>query len=74
MTRSYRYDQSIGAELLRSGIFGEIMNRDCYLLLLQMLHFSDDHASNSDRLRKIHKIIDELRKSFGNLFYPYQIL
>jgi len=61
-------------KLLRSDIFGEIMSRDRYLLLLQMLHFSDDHAYSSDRLRKIRKMIDELRRSFGNSFYPYRIL
>lgn len=58
-------------KLLRSDIFGEVISRDRYLLLLQMLHFSDDHVSNSDRLHKIHKIIDELRGTFCKFFYPY---
>lgn len=61
-------------KLLRSDIFSKIISRDRYLLLLQMLHFSDDNAFNSDPLRKIRNIIDKLRGTFANAFYPYRNL
>lgn len=61
-------------KLLRSDIFSDIMSRDQYFLLLQMLYFSDDQISSSDRLCKIRKIIDKLRAAFSNFFYPYSNL
>lgn len=61
-------------ELLRSDIFCKIMSRDRYKQLLKTLHFADDHECNSDRLWKIREIINRLRKSFANAFYPYQNL
>lgn len=48
-------------KLLRSDIFGKVISRDYYLLLLQMLYFIDNHVSNFDCLHKICKIIDELQ-------------
>ncbi|XP_017790882.1 PREDICTED: piggyBac transposable element-derived protein 4-like [Habropoda laboriosa] len=60
--------------LLRSDIFGEITSRDRYKLLLRMLHFADDHESNSDRLWRIREVINRLRRSFSDAFYPYQNL
>lgn len=40
-------------KLLCSDIFGEIMTRDRYFKLLQMLHFTDDVDQTNDRLYKI---------------------
>lgn len=34
------------------------MSRDRYKVLLKMLHFTDVHECNSDRLWKIREIID----------------
>lgn len=61
-------------KLLRSDIFGEIMSRDRYLKLLQMLHFNHDISPTNDRLYKIRNVIDILRKKFSQSFQPYQKL
>lgn len=37
-----------------------------------MLHFADDHESNSDRLWKLREVINRLRRSFTHAFHPYQ--
>ncbi|KAK2578996.1 hypothetical protein KPH14_012658 [Odynerus spinipes] len=60
--------------LLHSDVFGEIMARDRYLKLLEMLHFSHDVRATNDRIYKIRNIIDMLRKAFSESFYPYQKL
>ncbi|CAK9832666.1 PiggyBac transposable element-derived protein 4 [Anthophora retusa] len=60
--------------LLRSDVFGEVMARDRYLKLLEMLHFSHDIRATNDRIYKIRNIIDMLRKAFSESFYPYQKL
>ncbi|CAK9816234.1 PiggyBac transposable element-derived protein 4 [Anthophora plagiata] len=61
-------------KLLRSDIFGEIMSRDRYFKLLEMLHFNHDDGPINDRLCKIRKITDMLRKKFSQTFQPYQQL
>jgi len=57
---------------LRSSIFSEIMTRDRYLWILQMIHFTRQQGSADDRLYKISDIINMLRKSFCDTFYPYE--
>lgn len=61
-------------KLSRSDIYGEIISSGRHLLLLQMLHFSDDIVSNLDRLRRIRNIIGKLRGTFASTFYPYRNL
>jgi len=61
-------------KLLRSDIFGEVMTRDRYLKLLQMLHFTDDVGRTNDRLYKIRNVIEILRKAFSESFQLYQRL
>nr|XP_046473271.1 piggyBac transposable element-derived protein 4-like [Neodiprion pinetum] len=61
-------------KLLKSDIFSEIMCRDRYLVLLKMLHFSDDNQNSCDRLQKISSVSSRLQKSFKDLFYPFQNL
>ncbi|CAG5123999.1 unnamed protein product, partial [Candidula unifasciata] len=59
--------------LLRTPMFGEIMSRDRFLLLLRMLHFSDNNAdAGGDKLFKIRHVIDSLRASFRGAFLPYR--
>lgn len=40
-------------KLLRNDIFGEIMSRDRYFKLLEMLHFNHDAGPTNGRLCKI---------------------
>ena len=61
-------------EYLRSDIFGKIMTRDRYFLLLRMLHFSHERECIGDRLIKIKRIVDMLRKLFSAAFQLYQEL
>jgi hypothetical protein len=61
-------------KLLRSDIFGELMTRDRYFQLLQMLYFTDDVGHTSDRLYKIRNVVEILRKAFNESFQPYQRL
>jgi hypothetical protein len=61
--------------LIATPIFGSIMNRNRFLLLLQFLHFNDnEHQSTNDKLYKIKPIIDHLRERFGQILVPYQSL
>jgi len=60
-------------KLLRSDIFGELMTRDRYFKLLQMLHFTDDVSRTNDRLYKIRNV-EILPKAFNESFQPYQRL
>jgi len=57
---------------LRSSIFSEIMTRDRYLWILQMIHFTRQQESADDCLYKISDIINMLRKSFCDTFYLYE--
>lgn len=62
-------------EWLRSTpAFAQIMSRDRYLLLLRMLHFSDNTSPpiEGDSLRKIKIIVEHLKKTFRETFIPYQ--
>jgi hypothetical protein len=46
-----------------------------YLLLLRLLHFSDNkNPREGDRLYKIKPIIDHLRTKFSQMFSPFQDL
>jgi hypothetical protein len=59
--------------LLQTPVFGKIMSRDRFLLLLRMLHFSDNNSDAcGDRLYKIRHVVDSLRTSFKSSFSPYQ--
>ncbi|XP_056645803.1 piggyBac transposable element-derived protein 4-like [Diorhabda sublineata] len=62
-------------EWLRSTpAFAQIMSRDSYLLLLRLLHFTDNTSSRvaTDSLRKIRIIVDHLKHTFRETFIPYQ--
>jgi hypothetical protein len=51
------------------------MSRDRYLLLLRLLHFSDNNNQpEGDRLYKIKPVIDHLKKQFSEVFTPFENL
>ncbi|KAG8238845.1 hypothetical protein J437_LFUL018294, partial [Ladona fulva] len=61
--------------LIRTPIFGELMSRDRYLMILRMLHFSNNNVpSDGDRLHKIRPVVDPLRRAFKNTLVPFQNL
>lgn len=61
-------------KLLKTDVFGEIISRDRYLILLKMLHSIDNNQKSSDCLQKISSILSRLEKSFRNSFYSFQNL
>jgi hypothetical protein len=53
----------------------DYMSRDRFLLLLQILHFSDNEIQVlGQRLHKLQPIIDHLRKTYLEVFTPFQNL
>lgn len=59
--------------LIETPIFGQLMSRDRWLLLLRMLHFSDSaNVDKKDRLFKIRMVVDHFRDTFKNCLYPFQ--
>jgi hypothetical protein len=61
--------------LLATPQFSDFMSRDRYLLLLRLLHFSDNNNQpEGDRLYKIKPITDHLRTKFSEVFIPFQNL
>lgn len=61
--------------LIATPQFSEYMSRDRYLLLLRLLHFSDNNNQpEGDRLYKMRPIVDHLRKTFSEVFSPFQNL
>ncbi|XP_047100830.1 piggyBac transposable element-derived protein 4-like [Schistocerca piceifrons] len=61
--------------LLSNPIFDAVKSRDYFMLLLRMLHFSDNSANRTDdSLFKIRKIIDTVRVAFRSAFNPYRKL
>lgn len=60
--------------MLKTDVFRRTMARDRYMMLLQMLHFNDNNVQSDDPLIKIRPIIDILKNSFSQSFYPYKDL
>lgn len=61
--------------LLHAPIFGEVMPRDRYILLLSMLHFCNNNLqNNADKLFKIRLVIDHFRAVFKKFMKPFQNL
>lgn len=61
-------------ELLKSGIFRNIMSMDRYMMLLQMLHFNDNTTATNDPLVKLRPVIDSIKTSFSKSFVPNENL
>lgn len=54
-------------------VFGKIMTQDRFLLLLRVLHFSNNRNQiPGDRLFKIKVIVESLRKKFRSTYQPHQ--
>lgn len=61
--------------LLNTPIFGQIMSRDRYLLLLQMIHFcNNENQKTGDRLFELDVVLDEIRNNFRAGMVPFQTL
>ena len=59
--------------LLHSPVYSEIMSRDRFLLLLSLLHFSNnDEQPPGDRLFKIQNILNMFRQNFQKNIIPYE--
>ncbi|KAJ8928485.1 hypothetical protein NQ314_018955 [Rhamnusium bicolor] len=59
--------------LLSTPIFGKIMKRDRYYFILKMMHFCDSNNPNAaDKLIKIRMVVDSLKSTLGENFYPYR--
>ena len=59
--------------LLHSPVYSEIMSRDRFLLLLSLLHFSNNEEQPpGDRLFKIQKILDMFRQNFQRNIIPFE--
>lgn len=65
-------------ELFKTPVFGRVMARDRYQLILRFIHFVDNddapdpHDKNRDRLFKIRPLIDDLNEKFSRFYTPEQ--
>ena len=61
--------------LVSTPIFGQLMRRDRFLLILRFLHFADNRNFNPtdperDRLYKIREVSEMIKKRCSEAFYP----
>lgn len=61
-------------KLITTPIFGELFTRNRYLSVLRYLHFADNNTEQEGKLRKIHPIIENLKKKFGKAIIPWENL
>jgi hypothetical protein len=60
--------------ILKAEIFNGLMSRNRFEFLLQMIYFADPFVTTDDPLFKLKIVVDSLRKSFLDVFYPYEKL
>jgi len=61
--------------LLHTPIFGKIMSRDRYLLILKMIHFcNNENQVSGNRLFKLDMVLDEVKANFKAAMVPFQNL
>jgi len=61
--------------LIATTIFGNVMPRGRFLLLLKFLHFNDNaNQSYGDRLFQIRPIVQHLKDKFRRIMVPYRNL
>ena len=61
--------------LIATPVFGDIMSRDRFLLLLKFLQFNDNrYQPEGDRSYKIKPVLQGLKQKFRRVFVPYQNL
>lgn len=59
-------------KLLHQDIFGKMMSRDRYLILLCSIHFCDNSQQvKGDRLYKINMVLTDIQKQFKDAFIPF---
>lgn len=62
-------------ELLHQNIFGQLMSRDRYLLLLRLIHFCDNSQQiPGERLYKIQMVISDVKQNFKDALIPFSNL
>lgn len=64
-----------GDEILRTPVFGQVMSRDRFLLILRFLHFNDNDLYDAkdpqrDRLHKIRPIVDMIKVNCSSVLSP----
>ena len=64
-----------GDEIFRTPLFGQVMPRDRFLLLLRFLHFNDNDLYDAkdperDRLHKIRPFLDILKSNCASVYSP----
>jgi len=62
-------------ELFHTPLFSSVMSRDRFLILLRFLHFADNSACDisdptRDRLYKIRPVIDLIKRTCRDVYYP----
>ncbi|KAL4125843.1 hypothetical protein QTP88_010083 [Uroleucon formosanum] len=61
--------------LLHTPIFGKIMSRDRYLLILKIIHFcNNENQVSGNRLFKLDMVLDEVKANFKAAMVPFQNL
>lgn len=61
--------------LLLTPIFGQMFSQDRFLLLMRMLHFTNNqNQRRGDKLFKIDVVLQTLKKGFSDIFRPFQKL
>lgn len=61
--------------LLLTPIFGNMFSQDRFLLLMRMLHFTNNqNQRRGDKLFKIDVVLHTLKKGFSDIFRPFQKL
>jgi len=61
-------------EVLNTPIYSQLFSRNRYLSLLRNLHFTNNEDNNENRLRKVDKVIENLKEKFAQAFIPFQNL
>jgi len=64
-----------GDKIFRTPVFGQVMSRDRFLLILRFLHFNDNDLYDAkdrqrDRLHKIRPIMDMIKVNCSSVFSP----
>lgn len=60
--------------LLHSPIFGMVMSRNDYQLILRLLHFCNNDDKSKDPLVKIRLVVDHMKKKFSETLAPTENL
>ncbi|XP_022904015.2 piggyBac transposable element-derived protein 4-like [Onthophagus taurus] len=60
-------------ELLHTPIFGKVMSRNRFQMILRMLHFADNAEQiQGDSFHKLRRVFEKIKTSFAHNFSPFQ--